>query len=566
MGIARSAINRMAQQRSRVVCSIVHHRLFALSTLLTCFLAGACNDAVAPTVRPIPIAAPLRNVQPLPQSQAILPYTPLGNVPLATYDFVEGVLVEGRIEGFVGVTSNVGATAVHVNDGVDYKGVYDFSMSGQCDWAATISSPLLSSPNLQNCRPAEPRYTKTEVWKDTLVLGGVGGNGVITARRGGGSGDPLYCPDGSLCHVISGMQTVTLTPLPAEIRLTANRPEISPKTILIPDPYTLPVSLTVSSTPATYHGITVPRKVLSGKWVPASGGYGNSTVSCPQVPASSNSITCSGYIYERGSAVVTARVNGVVQTDTIRVEGPEVRIVPDLAQMKFSVEQYKGTALIKKVDAIQRVLVSVVDAANNPIRDQIVTLTLAAHDGTGGHLHSGSKPTGKLDSTRVNTGPTGIRPVYYTAPRVSGPVTINGTSGAVRGNHDIQVGIFTLDSLPDGNYDKTGAKAGQHVENHYATPNHIQKLIAFAAWFNDWYGAHAQFNDSALPLGGLYDYKSTWQQPHAAHGEGTATDFYTGNLEPIAIWIAADKWEHMTGVAPGDETIEARHLHIMTKN
>jgi hypothetical protein len=239
--------------------------------------------------------------------------------------------------------------------------------------------------------------------------------------------------------------------------------------------------------------------------------------------------------------------------------------------MLFSIYQWRKNAsgaidTVRFVNRTQKLLVSVVDTANVPIKSQLVTLSVSAHDSSGGHLHIGGEPTGKLSTTIVNTGTSGVQAVYYTAPRFSGTITVRGLSGAVHGSTDIQIGLPGLIPLPDGNYTKTGAYPGQHVLNHYATPNHIQKLIDFADWFSGWYGAPAQYNDSSLPLGGLYDYKSTWDQPHAAHGEGRATDFYTGNLEPIAIWIAADKWEHMTGVTPGDEVVSARHLHLMTSN
>jgi hypothetical protein len=268
---------------------------------------------------------------------------------------------------------------------------------------------------------------------------------------------------------------------------------------------------------------------------------------------------------------VKARVNGVVQSDTIKVVGKTVSIVPDSARMLFSILQWRKSGAstidtVKLVNRTQKLLVSVVDTANVPIKSQIVTLSLSAHDSSGGHLHVGGEPVGKLSTTTVNTGTSGVQAVYYTAPRFSGTITVRGISGAVHGSTDIQIGLPGLVPLPDGNYTKTGAYPGQHVLNHYATPNHIQKLIDFGDWFSGWYGAPAQYNDSSLPFGGLYDYKSTWDQPHAAHGEGRATDFYTGNLEPIAIWIAADKWEHMTGVTPGNEVVDGHHLHLMTSN
>jgi len=153
--------------------------------------------------------------------------------------------------------------------------------------------------------------------------------------------------------------------------------------------------------------------------------------------------------------VVNARVNGVVQMDSVKVIGPQVTITPDSARMPFSIFQWKGSpdTVIKRVNVTQKVYVSVVDTANHPIPNQTVTLSLAAHDSIGGHLHTGGEPTGSLDSTHINTGATGIRAVYYTAPRISGLITINGyvSSSGIHGSADIQIGLFTLVPLPDGN-------------------------------------------------------------------------------------------------------------------
>lgn len=545
--------------------------LRAAITVAASALAMGCSDVTSPTRRTLTVPPPVRNVQPLAWSEVDLSSVPGRVDSLATYPYVEGLLVEGWIHNFIHITSDSNATAVHVNDDVDYSGVHQTGKT-ECDWAATIHSGLVDAPGFGACKTTPDYYTKKDEWRDTLVLGGIGGNELVTAKRSGGTNDPQFCtppPNPRPCHVVTGSQKVRVTPLAATINLTAPAAtQIAPKTILIPDPYTLPLRFTVSSDPVSYHGVTVPRQALSWQWIAASGsGYSDSKVCAPPPPTSIN-YSCNAFIYDRGSVVVTARVNGITQKDTMKVVGKTVSILPDSTRMLFSIHQWKTTQsnVIKHIDRTQRVRVSVVDTANQPIPNQIVTLSLSAHDSSGGHLHAGGEPVGKLDSTRVNTGASGIRYVYYTAPRFSGTITIRGLSGAVHGSTDIQIALPGLDSLPDGNYTKTGAYPGQHVQNHFATPNHIQKLIQFADWFFSWYGAKAQYNDSSLPLGGLYDYNSTWEQPHAAHGEGRATDFFTGNLEPIAIWIAADKWEHMTGVTPGDEVVSGHHLHLMTSN
>ena len=513
---------------------IAQRRVFEVCGFLICCFASACRDALAPTAHVLPVAPVVRSVQPLPQSVAILPYTPLGSVPLATYDFVEGVLVEATIDGFVHVTSDPAAISVHANADVDYKGVYSFWQSGQCDWAATISSPQLSTPGFQACPSANPQYTQMPRWVDTVVLGGVGGNGTITARRSGGSGDPEYCPSGQPCHTVSGTQTVTLTPLPATIRLISDRTEIAPKTILIPDPFTLPINFTVSSTPGSYHGFTVPRRALSWQWIPASGDSALSTVSCTVPPPSYNSYGCAGYIYERGSLIVSARVNGVVQVDTMKVTGPEVR----LNLQKTSMRPSTVTSKINDLQS-QDVQVSVVDTSGQPMANKIVRISLIAAEGSAGHIHidaSKPKPTGTI-LTYFNTGPTGVVTLPYTAPEPSGPVSLKATSNGAGGVvKKIMIEVPDLVSLPAGaDYGLVGSAEGMHTANHYATSTHIQMLQRLAAEFRKSFpnAATLKFNDSSLPSGGLFDASSLsqidkrWQSPHLAHRQGHDTDLRT---------------------------------------
>jgi hypothetical protein len=532
--------------------------------------AIGCSDALSPAARGLRVPPVVQDVQPLASVSKSLPVTPLSKVILASYPFFEGVLVEGRIQGTVTIFSDAQASCVQANNvAVDYLGVWIYCNGGQCAWSAGIKAAQGTTPSLLACsgRPNNPRYTSNLEWRDTILVGGIGGNDTVRAVRGGGSLDGTYC-GANLCHQPpTGANTVTLTPLAAMINLTTpNNSQILPKTILIPTNGSS-VLFQVSSIPISFRGITVPAKALSWQWTPASSYRAQSTVPCPPPAVDRNGITCGAWIVERGSMVVTARVNGVVQIDSVKAIGPQITITPDAPRMLFSILQWKGTQtnVIRQRDVTQNVLVSVVDSGDRPIPNQNVTLLLAAHDTIGGHLHTGGEPTGKLDSTRINTGATGIRAVHYTAPRISGLITISGyTSSGIHGSADIQVGLFTLDSLPDGNYTKTNNLAVDHVATHYATANHIQKVIQFGNWFLNWYSHPAQFNDSSLPLGGLYDYNSTWEQPHAAHGEGLATDFFTGNLEPIAIWLAADHWEHLVGKAPGDETVSGHHLHLMT--
>lgn len=158
-------------------------------TLLTLAAATGCSDAVAPAARNLrPPPVPLRSLQALPQASQSLPFTPQSRVLLASYPFKEGALVEGRIQGTISVSSDAQASCVHANGAVDYLGVWIYCSGGQCAWSAGISASQGTTPSLLACsgRPNEPRYTSNLEWRDTILVGGIGGNDGVYAVRGGG--------------------------------------------------------------------------------------------------------------------------------------------------------------------------------------------------------------------------------------------------------------------------------------------------------------------------------------------------------------------------------------------
>jgi hypothetical protein len=248
-------------------------------------------------------------------------------VYMTSFPYVEQILVEASITGLIHVTSDPAGGGPWVNADFDYKGVWDAGMY-QCDWSALITTPQATVP-LGACSPSG--YTQVSEWRDTILLGGIGGNEVVNARRGGGPGAPQYCPNGNLCHVATGTQTVTVTPLAADIDLRGFYGAQAGRTIFVPafthsQGYQT-VAFVDSANAKSAKGIPMPIRGVSWAWrktdpnaVPDS--YWHSTDIASQCPTSPTyaSIGCSLNVKESGVLTSVARVNGLQHADSVCVQ------------------------------------------------------------------------------------------------------------------------------------------------------------------------------------------------------------------------------------------------------
>jgi len=201
--------------KSHIVSRCRGNALRVTIFLIFCF-TPSCRDAVSPVARSLAVPPVIaRDMQALAPTSVQLPANPGTTVYMTSFPYVEQILVEASITGLIHVTSDPAGGGPWVNADFDYKGVWDAGMY-QCDWSALITTPQATVP-LGACSPSG--YTQVSEWRDTILLGGIGGNEVVNARRGGGPGAPQYCPNGNLCHVATGSQTVTVTPLAADIDL-----------------------------------------------------------------------------------------------------------------------------------------------------------------------------------------------------------------------------------------------------------------------------------------------------------------------------------------------------------
>jgi hypothetical protein len=68
----------------------------------------------------------------------------------------------------------------------------------------------------------------------------------------------------------------------------------------------------------------------------------------------------------------------------------------------------------------------------------------------------------------------------------------------------------------------------EHPDNHYATPGHVANLRRLISYFvMRWPTLKLTFNDSSLPLGGIYDINTHWTVDHVGHRWGNNTDLKT---------------------------------------
>jgi hypothetical protein len=528
-------------------------RLLAALALLVVGLA--CHDVSDPTDPGIRRVTPvLRPLQALPEASVSLPAVSDAQVPLPTY--TDPILAEVTISGLTSMTSHDSSYYVHYAGPIDGAGIHNSSGNAQCSMSAQISYPIpgrvgLGGSGAGVCtNPPQQRPT----WTGTMILQGAG-----VALRGPGVLEPTYQCGASECHTYSGQQTVVVRPLAVAINtLTPGSQSAGPKTIMVPQPgiWTL---FRASSTPDTINGYEVPVKAISWNWVPDSA-PARSTVPCTNAQK-----LCSAYIIETGRMELTAQVNGVEQVDIVTVVSDQVVLQPAKMQMPPSIRTPARNAPSK-----QAITVSVVSATGEIRRNRDVLLGLASTDNTAGHMHGADgKPAGDLDSLQVNTGSSGVTTVTFTAPDPSGPVDVLASStGASSAKVTIDVGILGLVALGTGtNYDLTGDKP-KHPSNHWATSSHIASLMNLANRYYAQFGSKLTFNDTSLPLGGLYDVGGApWATPHKGHREGLQTDVRTNGLTGPQMVFLRRNWRSITGIAVYDETATSEpHYHLPTAN
>ena len=217
-----------------------------------------------------------------------------------------------------------------------------------------------------------------------------------------------------------------------------------------------------------------------------------------------------------------------------------------------------------------------------------VTITNAVLDGSGGHSHAGSRPTGYLvtadgDTVKIqkfDTGPDTIRSTYQ-ASRFGGQERVIAKLNLpmIADSDSVVVRVPHLGLLPDGsNYELIG-REDSHPVNHWADVALLQWLPEIAAEYLEQFEPDnvIKYNDISLPLGGGFDVGGHWDQDllpdssgHQLHRLGRSVDVRTNPYHRDGVPInEKDELQDLVRVHDPSATIQIhspnkrnQHFHI----
>lgn len=180
-----------------------------------------------------------------------------------------------------------------------------------------------------------------------------------------------------------------------------------------------------------------------------------------------------------------------------------------------------------------------INASNSAdcVGGKTIQFTSQAQELSGGHNHSGGRPTGTFTQPSCATGPDGTCSVTYAASEVGG---VEQITAALTGNPPQQastmlnvqvpslVNFEDLSGILNGTILRFSAGGSAHPQSHFIKPGNAANIFGIANGIFDLYQATVGLNDMSLPQGGLFDIgppKYTfWSRPHNLHREGNSVD------------------------------------------
>lgn len=206
-----------------------------------------------------------------------------------------------------------------------------------------------------------------------------------------------------------------------------------------------------------------------------------------------------------------------------------------------------------KVDT-DSVHIYVSDAMDKPIQDYPITITALVVDRSGGHDHSGNRPTGKfiygqdtLTTDRRKTDASGSLHYKYLSSGFGGidSICVEGETRSDTATAKILLKRNDFQLLTEGEHYRLVGRTDTHKVNHYATSNTITKLkqLADSVFADSSY--ILQYNDMSLINGGPFDYSSKypWDTPHLEHRNGNNVDMRPWSADADSTKIDADYLE-----------------------
>lgn len=281
----------------------------------------ACFDKEPITAPTIVRANPSYNMQSLAPFFGDLPVTGSSTLSLPSFGFNEGVKVEIKIEGQVGVVSDYRAPYVNAATlSLDAKGVWVGGVYNRCYVSAHVSYPSSPGPRT-DFNPGNgcviPHAMQNYI--DTGVVRGAG-----TAIRDAKVPEEHMPCDTIVCHTYSGTQSITITPLQADLDYQGTFAGVRSSALFLPK-----FTLSVGYHQVIFTDSTIPRGMplqpLQHTWTyadPTDPGhwYWHKTDmnQCPNyTPPLYPSAYCAINIKETGIMTSRARVNGVEHVGSV---------------------------------------------------------------------------------------------------------------------------------------------------------------------------------------------------------------------------------------------------------
>lgn len=277
----------------------------AVALAMAATIMSACSDEMptTPRSRTFPTPTPKPEMKSLPAVITSLSSAPGGSIFLANYPHPERVLAELRIDGTIDMTSHPNAWYSSYNGPLDARGIFIYGVYYSCYMQVKIGGlgPVCQAGDIMGSQAS---------WVDTALV-----TGNVYATRGNAvpSLNPSCSAYGDPCHTYSGLQAITLNPLPAEF-----------KTVLTGAPFrTIPptsgtsVYWTSTVTPSSASGIAMPIRMVSRIWVKAD--PADSTGAAASPSCSLNELPCGAFVRQAGTLIETARANGVVHVDSTEI-------------------------------------------------------------------------------------------------------------------------------------------------------------------------------------------------------------------------------------------------------
>jgi hypothetical protein len=311
---------------------LVSHRsrVITLATMTTAAILS-CTDSLGP-LNSKELGVSTKN--PDRDMLAMLPFSgSLAGVggsalSLPSFAFTEGVKVAMRIGGTIDLGSDSRAWYVTWSGALDAAGIFVGGVYNQCSLRASINYPT-SPGSRTSFGPAQvcsvPRTMIDYV--DTAVVRGDG-----TANRAPGIGEPSpgVC-DTVVCHTYGGSQTITITPLLADLDMRGSYNGQTGRTIFVPAfTHTIgyyQVTFTDSASPRDR-----PLQPLFRSWRlgdpsdPGDSYWHHTDINnCPNgnpngTPPTYPSSRCDLNVKESGVLTSRTRVNGIEHTDSACVQ------------------------------------------------------------------------------------------------------------------------------------------------------------------------------------------------------------------------------------------------------